>query len=595
MNILNIEHISKIYGEKVIFDDVSLGIHSGDKIGVIGVNGTGKTTLLKIIAKINEPDKGQIICGNRIRVSYLPQNPEFPKKQSILEYVMDGKEHQDWKTESEAKTILTKLGIYDFDEGCDHLSGGQKKRVALARTLVDPTEVLILDEPTNHLDNDMVLWLEEFLNSFRGVLIMVTHDRYFLDRVTNKIVEIDKGKLYEYDTNYSGFVELKVQREEMELATERKRQSLLRVEMEWMKQGIKARGTRQRARTERFEELKNAKGPSMQQNVEMDSISSRLGKTTIELEHISKGFGDKHLINDFSYIVLRDDRIGFIGPNGCGKSTLMKMIMGILKPDEGNITIGDTVKIGYFAQENEDMTGDIRVIDYIRNVAEYIQTMKGQASASQMLDRFLFPPELQYTPLDKLSGGEQRRLYLLKVLMEAPNVLILDEPTNDLDIQTLTILEDYLDTFAGIVITVSHDRYFLDRIVNRIFAFEEGGHLKQYEGGYTDYLEKVKPIAKQEKSKLEKKENNGKKFRKEHQKKLKFTYKEQKEFETIDDDIAKLEEKIEQLDEEIMENATNSGKLAELTQQKEETEEALNKKMDRWVYLNDLAEQIANQ
>lgn len=595
MNILNIEHISKIYGEKVIFDDVSLGIHSGDKIGVIGVNGTGKTTLLKIIAKINEPDKGQIICGNGIRVSYLPQNPEFPKKQSILEYVMDGKEHQDWKTESEAKTILTKLGIYDFDEGCDHLSGGQKKRVALARTLVDPTEVLILDEPTNHLDNDMVLWLEEFLNSFRGVLIMVTHDRYFLDRVTNKIVEIDKGKLYEYDTNYSGFVELKVQREEMELATERKRQSLLRVEMEWMKQGIKARGTRQRARTERFEELKNAKGPSMQQNVEMDSISSRLGKTTIELEHISKGFGDKHLINDFSYIVLRDDRIGFIGPNGCGKSTLMKMIMGILKPDEGNITIGDTVKIGYFAQENEDMTGDIRVIDYIRNVAEYIQTTKGQASASQMLDRFLFPPELQYTPLDKLSGGEQRRLYLLKVLMEAPNVLILDEPTNDLDIQTLTILEDYLDTFAGIVITVSHDRYFLDRIVNRIFAFEEGGHLKQYEGGYTDYLEKVKPIAKQEKSKLEKKENNGKKFRKEHQKKLKFTYKEQKEFETIDDDIAKLEEKIEQLDEEIIENATNSGKLAELTQQKEETEEALNKKMDRWVYLNDLAEQIANQ
>ena len=595
MNILNIEHISKIYGEKVIFDDVSLGIHSGDKIGVIGVNGTGKTTLLKIIAKINEPDKGQIICGNGIRVSYLPQNPEFPKKQSILEYVMDGKEHQDWKTESEAKTILTKLGIYDFDEGCDHLSGGQKKRVALARTLVDPTEVLILDEPTNHLDNDKVLWLEEFLNSFRGVLIMVTHDRYFLDRVTNKIVEIDKGKLYEYDTNYSGFVELKVQREEMELATERKRQSLLRVEMEWMKQGIKARGTRQRARTERFEELKNAKGPSMQQNVEMDSISSRLGKTTIELEHISKGFGDKHLINDFSYIVLRDDRIGFIGPNGCGKSTLMKMIMGILQPDEGNITIGDTVKIGYFAQENEDMTGDIRVIDYIRNVAEYIQTTKGQASASQMLDRFLFPPELQYTPLDKLSGGEQRRLYLLKVLMEAPNVLILDEPTNDLDIQTLTILEDYLDTFAGIVITVSHDRYFLDRIVNRIFAFEEGGHLKQYEGGYTDYLEKVKPIAKQEKGKPEKKESNGKKFQKEHQKKLKFTYKEQKEFETIDDDIAKLEEKIEQLDEEIMENATNSGKLAELTQQKEETEEALNEKMDRWVYLNDLAEQIANQ
>ena len=609
MNILNIEHISKIYGEKVIFDDVSLGIHSGDKIGVIGVNGTGKTTLLKIIAKINEPDKGQIICGNGIRVSYLPQNPEFPKKQSILEYVMDGKEHQDWKTESEAKTILTKLGIYDFDEGCDHLSGGQKKRVALARTLVDPTEVLILDEPTNHLDNDMVLWLEEFLNSFRGVLIMVTHDRYFLDRVTNKIVEIDKGKLYEYDTNYSGFVELKVQREEMELATERKRQSLLRVEMEWMKQGIKARGTRQRARTERFEELKNAKGPSMQQNVEMDSISSRLGKTTIELEHISKGFGDKHLINDFSYIVLRDDRIGFIGPNGCGKSTLMKMIMGILKPDEGNITIGDTVKIGYFAQENEDMTGDIRVIDYIRNVAEYIQTTKGQASASQMLDRFLFPPELQYTPLDKLSGGEQRRLYLLKVLMEAPNVLILDEPTNDLDIQTLTILEDYLDTFAGIVITVSHDRYFLDRIVNRIFAFEEGGHLKQYEGGYTDYLEAKERKGQSletrsdmnggtvqgETSEPEKKKSAADTWKQSRKQKLKFTYKEQKEFDTIDDDIAALEERLEQIDKEMAANATNAGKLRELSDEQQEIQQKLDEKMDRWVYLNDLAEQIENQ
>ena len=586
MNILNIEHISKIYGEKVIFDDVSLGIHSGDKIGVIGVNGTGKTTLLKIIAKINEPDKGQIICGNGIRVSYLPQNPEFPKKQSILEYVMDGKEHQDWKTESEAKTILTKLGIYDFDEGCDHLSGGQKKRVALARTLVDPTEVLILDEPTNHLDNDMVLWLEEFLNSFRGVLIMVTHDRYFLDRVTNKIVEIDKGKLYEYDTNYSGFVELKVQREEMELATERKRQSLLRVEMEWMKQGIKARGTRQRARTERFEELKNAKGPSMQQNVEMDSISSRLGKTTIELEHISKGFGDKHLINDFSYIVLRDDRIGFIGPNGCGKSTLMKMIMGILKPDEGNITIGDTVKIGYFAQENEDMTGDIRVIDYIRNVAEYIQTTKGQASASQMLDRFLFPPELQYTPLDKLSGGEQRRLYLLKVLMEAPNVLILDEPTNDLDIQTLTILEDYLDTFAGIVITVSHDRYFLDRIVNRIFAFEEGGHLKQYEGGYTDYLEAKERKGQSletrsdmnggtvqgETAEPEKKKSAADTWKQNRKQKLKFTYKEQKEYETIEDDIAALETRLGEIDGEMASCARDFVKLNELTEEKTQLE-----------------------
>lgn len=592
MNILNIEHISKMYGEKTLFDDVSLGIHQGDKIGVIGVNGTGKTTLLKIIAGLEETDRGEIICGNGIRISYLPQNPEFPKKQTILSYVMDGKEHQDWKTESEAKTILTKLGVWDFEQETQHLSGGQKKRIALARTLVDPSEVLILDEPTNHLDNDMVLWLEDFLNSFRGVLIMVTHDRYFLDRVTNKIVEIDGGKLYEYETNYSGFVEKKVQREEMEQATERKRQSLLRVEMEWMKQGIKARGTRQRARTERFEALKNAKAPSKQQNVEIDSVSSRLGKKTIELSNISKGFGERQLISDFSYIILRDDRIGFIGPNGCGKSTLMKMIMGILQPDQGEIVIGDTVKIGYFAQENEEMTGDIRVIDYIKNVAEYIDTARGKASASQMLERFLFPPELQYTPLSKLSGGEQRRLYLLKVLMEAPNVLILDEPTNDLDIATLTILEDYLDTFQGIVITVSHDRYFLDRIVQRIFAFEENGKLTQYEGGYTDYLEKTKVTTNVEKPK---EGNKGKKFQKEHQKKLKFTFREQKEFETIDDEIAQLEDRIDHLENEIMQNATNSLKLSELTAKKDETEAKLEEKMDRWVYLNDLAEKIENQ
>ena len=464
--------------------------------------------------------------------------------------------------------------------------------MALARTLVDPTEILVLDEPTNHLDHDMVSWLEEYLGQFKGVLIMVTHDRYFLDRVTNKIVEIDRGKLYEYDVNYSRFLELKVQREEMEMASERKRKSLLRVEMEWMKQGIKARGTRQRARTERFEALKNAKGPEVRQNVEMDSVSSRLGKKTIEFSHVTKGYGGKNLISDFSYIVLRDDRLGFIGPNGCGKSTLMKMLTGSVQPDEGEIIKGETVRIGYFAQENREMESDIRVIDYIRDTAEYIQTAKGQASASQMLERFLFPPELQYTPLCKLSGGEKRRLYLLKVLMEAPNVLILDEPTNDLDIATLTILEDYLDSFQGIVITVSHDRYFLDRIVNRIFAFEKGGKLRQYEGGYTDYLEK----SREKEEPVEKKEKKpAKKFQKEHQKKLKFTFKEQKEYETIDDEIASLEEKLEKLDQEIMENATNSGKLSELTVEKEETERTLEEKMDRWVYLNDLAEKIAQQ
>lgn len=595
MNILNIEHVCKVYGEKTLFDDISLGIHQGDKIGVIGVNGTGKTTLLKIIAGITKPDEGEVIYGNGIRVSYLPQNPEFPKAQTILSYVMEGKLHQDWKTESEAKTILTKLGIYNFEQETDHLSGGQKKRIALARALVDPTEVLILDEPTNHLDNEMVLWLEDFLNTFRGVLIMVTHDRYFLDRVTNKIVEIHGGKLYEYETNYSGFVERKIQREDMEQAAERKRQSLLRVEMAWMRQGVKARGTRQKARTERFEELKSARGPAKQQKVEMDSISSRLGKKTIELKNIEKSFGNQKFISDFSYIMLKDDRIGFIGPNGCGKSTLMKMIMGILEPDHGEIIVGDTVKIGYFAQENKEMSDEIRVIDYIKNVAEYIETAKGKASASQMLERFLFPPQLQYTPLSKLSGGEQRRLYLLKVLMEAPNVLILDEPTNDLDIETLTILEDYLDTFQGIVVTVSHDRYFLDRIVGRIFAFEENGKIVQYEGGYTDYLEKTKSTAKIQKVQKTKIENKPKKFQKEHQKKLKFTFREQKEYETIDDDIAQLEASIEKLDEEILNNATNSLKLSELTVEKEKAEAKLEEKMERWVYLNDLAEKIENQ
>ena len=590
MNIINVEHLYKIYGEKIIFDDASFGIQKGDKIGIVGINGTGKSTLLKMIAGEETPDKGQIIKQNGLKLAYVPQNPVFSEDSTIRSYALK-KGEENWKVESN----LTELNITRFDQKIEHLSGGQKKRVVLAKILSDDFDVLLLDEPTNHLDEAMIRWLEEYLRSYKGTVIMVTHDRYFLDRVTNRILEISHGKMYGYDSDYSGFLELKAQREEMESASERKRQSVLRMELEWAKRGCRARTTKQRARLERLEQLKNGNTPIKDQTVELDSVETRMGKKTIELHHVSKKYGEKVILDDFSYIVLKNQRLGIIGPNGCGKSTLMKMIAGQVIPDSGNIEIGETIKIGYFAQENEDMTGDIRVIDYIRNVAEYIQTTKGQASASQMLDRFLFPPELQYTPLDKLSGGEQRRLYLLKVLMEAPNVLILDEPTNDLDIQTLTILEDYLDTFAGIVITVSHDRYFLDRIVNRIFAFEEGGHLKQYEGGYTDYLEKVKPIAKQEKSKPEKKENNGKKFQKEHQKKLKFTYKEQKEFETIDDDIAKLEEKIEQLDEEIMENATNSGKLAELTQQKEETEEALNEKMDRWVYLNDLAEQIANQ
>ena len=591
MNILNIEHISKTFGDKTIFDDVSLGVHQGDKIGVLGVNGTGKSTLLKIIAGQETADEGEVIFGRGIRTAFLPQNPEFPDGAKVLSYVTEGKHDPDGNEPvSEAKTILTKLGICDFDESVDHLSGGQKKRAALARTLVDPADVLILDEPTNHIDNDMALWLEDYLNRFKGVLIMVTHDRYFLDRVTNKIAEIDEGKLYTYDSNYSGFLALKTQREEMELATERKRQSLLRTELEWVKRGPQGRGTKQKARLDRYEQLKNMEGPREVQNVEMDSVGTRLGKKTIELHRISKAYGEKELIKDFTYILLRDDRLGIIGPNGCGKSTLMKIITGRLAPDTGEVVTGDTVKIGYFAQENEDMEDGIRVIDYIRDVADYIQTPGGKISASQMLERFLFTPSMQYTPLSKLSGGEKRRLYLLKVLMDAPNVLVLDEPTNDLDIATLRVLEDYLDSFQGIVLTVSHDRYFLDRIAGRIFAFEGGGEIKQYEGGYTDYLRAVKP-AEQTKPK----EKTDKKSWKQKDTRLRFSYKEQREYETIDEDIERLEEKIASVGQQMEENASQYTKLAELTEEKSKLEEQLNGKMERWVYLNDLAEKIQAQ
>ncbi len=591
MNILNIEHISKTFGDKTIFDDVSLGVHQGDKIGVLGVNGTGKSTLLKIIAGQETADEGEVIFGRGIRTAFLPQNPEFPDGAKVLSYVTEGKHDPDGNEPvSEAKTILTKLGICDFDESVDHLSGGQKKRAALARTLVDPADVLILDEPTNHIDNDMALWLEDYLNRFKGVLIMVTHDRYFLDRVTNKIAEIDEGKLYTYDSNYSGFLALKTQREEMELATERKRQSLLRTELEWVKRGPQGRGTKQKARLDRYEQLKNMEGPREVQNVEMDSVGTRLGKKTIELHRISKAYGEKELIKDFTYILLRDDRLGIIGPNGCGKSILMKIITGRLAPDTGEVVTGDTVKIGYFAQENEDMEDGIRVIDYIRDVADYIQTPGGKISASQMLERFLFTPSMQYTPLSKLSGGEKRRLYLLKVLMDAPNVLVLDEPTNDLDIATLRILEDYLDSFQGIVLAVSHDRYFLDRIAGRIFAFEGGGEIKQYEGGYTDYLRAGKPA-----EEPKPKEKTDKKSWKQKDTRLEFSYKEQREYETIDEDIERLEEKIISVGQQMEENASQYTRLAELTEEKSKLEEQLNEKMERWVYLNDLAEKIESQ
>lgn len=599
MNILNIEHVSKVFGEKIIFDDVSYGIHQGDKIGIIGINGTGKTTILKIIAGLEEPDEGQVIMQNGLRITYLPQNPEFPPNATILDYVADGKWQKDWATASEAANVLNKLGITNHEEKIEHLSGGQKKRVALARTLVNPADILILDEPTNHIDNEMASWLEDYLRKFKGALVMVTHDRYFLDRVTNKILEISHGKLYSYEANYSKFLELKAQREEMEMAGERKRQSVLRMELEWAKRGCRARSTKQRARLERLEALKNGTAPVTDQRVEMDSVETRMGKKTIELHHVSKSFGEKKVVDDFTYIILRNQRLGIIGPNGCGKSTLMKMIAGILKPDAGEIEWGDTIKIGYFAQEVPDMDRNLRVIDYIREVAEYIPTKDGKISASMMLERFLFDSAMQYTPVEKLSGGEKRRLYLLKVLMEAPNVLILDEPSNDIDIPTLTILEDYLDSFSGIVVAVSHDRYFLDNMADRIFAFEGEGHLVQYEGGYTDYLEarerKLADMPEEEGSLIKKDKSSKNDWKQNRKEKLKFTFKEQREFETIDEDIEKLEERIASLEEEMMKNATNSGKLREIVEEKEAAEKALEEKMDRWVYLNDLAERIEAQ
>ncbi len=597
MNILNIEHVSKIYGEKKIFDDVSYGIHEGDKIGIIGINGTGKTTLLKIIAGLEETDEGEVIKQNGLRITYLPQNPEFPEGATVLDYVVDGKLQMEWNTESEAKTVLNKLSITDHHAPIATLSGGQKKRVALARTLINPADVLILDEPTNHIDNEMALWLEDYLNKFKGVIIMVTHDRYFLDRVTNKILEISHGKLYGYTANYSQFLELKSQREEMELASERKRQSVLRMEIEWAKRGCRARTTKQKARLERLEALKNGKAPVRDATVELESIGTRMGKKTIELHNISKSYGDKTLIKDFEYIVLKNQRLGIIGPNGCGKSTLMKLIVGAIEPDAGSVEIGDTVQIGYFAQEAEEMDPTQRAIDYIKDVADYVPTKDGRITASQLLERFLFDGNLQYTPIGKLSGGEKRRLYLCKILIESPNVLILDEPTNDLDIPTLTILEDYLESFQGIVIAVSHDRYFLDNLVDRIFAFEGDGALKQYEGGYTEYLE-ARQRAEESvavKSVQTAPKMTGKDWKKDQPTKLKFTFKEQKEYDTIDEDIAALEEKIESLDAEMMANATNSAKLSQLTVEKENVEQQLEEKMERWVYLNDLAERIAEQ
>lgn len=593
MNLLTADKISKNYTEKKLLQEVSLGINEGDKIGVIGINGTGKSTLLKLLAGMEEPDEGTVTKGNHVRTEYLAQNPEFEDNKTILENVTRHLRHasEGWNVEGEAKVMLGKLGITDLEMLSSQMSGGQRKRAALVRTLLTPADILILDEPTNHLDNEMAEWLEGFLQSFRGAFIMITHDRYFLDKVTNKIAEIDKGKLYTYETNYTGFLQLKLEREEMALATERKKKALYRQDLEWMMRGARARSTKQKAHIQRFEELRDREKIEIDGKVEITTLSSRLGKKTIEINNISKSYGDKLLIKDFTYIFLKQDRIGIVGGNGAGKSTLLKMIVGEEDYDNGNIEIGPTVQIGYFSQECESMNPSWKVIDYIRDVAEYVETEDGSVSAAQMLERFLFTGAMQHAPIEKLSGGERRRLYLLKILMAAPNVLILDEPTNDLDIQTLRILEDYLDHFPGIVITVSHDRYFLDRVVKRIFAFQGNGVVRQFEGGFTDYwnvIQKENTEVKQDVS-LDK---PRKKYEKVREKKLKFTYKEEREYETIDEDIANLEEEIQKFEKEILANSRDFVKLQELTNQKEELERQLEEKMDRWVYLNDLAEKI---
>ena len=576
---------------------------------MIGVNGMGKSTLLKVVAGIEEADAGKISMGNQVKICYLPQTPVFTPGTTILQAAVGGnmEEWNRWTIEADARSMLNQLGFADYEEKVEHMSGGQKKRVALVNALLTPADILILDEPTNHLDNAMSEWLENYLISFRGAVLMVTHDRYFLDRIATRIVEVDKGKLYSYPGNYAKFVELKEERQNMALATERKRKSLLRTELEWLHRGARARSTKQKAHIDRIQAMQEMKDIQEEKQVLLTSTASRMGNKTIELSDISKSYGNHLLIRDYNYIFLKNDRIGIIGPNGCGKTTLLKIINGIVKPDTGTIEIGQTIRIGYFSQENEYMDDSMKVIDYVKEAGEYIQTSDGRITASQMLERFLFEGAIQWSKIEKLSGGEKRRLYLLRILMSAPNVLILDEPTNDLDIQTLTILENYLDGFDGIIIVVSHDRYFLDRTVRRIFAFEGEGAIRQYEGGYSDYLIRkeleglpdmtvksmgVGSAVQTEKSGSENSAEDSRATWKKHDKKLKFSYKEQREFETIDEEITALEEKIEVLDAQMLENASNSVKLNELLEKKEEVSQQLDEKMDRWVYLNDLNEQI---
>jgi len=589
--LLTAEKIYKSHGGRPILNGISLYLNEGDKIGVIGVNGIGKSTFLNILAQQEEPDEGTITRSAAVRIEYLRQNPEWDESLTLLEHVFKGTSLNVRETkEYEAKTILTKLGLTEFDKPVSELSGGQRRRASIAAALIHPCEILILDEPTNHLDNKMTEWLEAYLEKFTGALVMVTHDRYFLDRVVNRIVEIDKGNLYSYQANYTKYLELKAEREDMAAATGRKNRSILRREYEWLMQGPKARGTKSRERIARYHDLSGKITTAENKNLEMSSISKRLGRKTIDIKNISKAFGGRLLIDHFEGVLPRDARIGIIGPNGCGKSTFLNILSGRLFPDEGEVDFGETVRVGYFSQDNADMDMSLRVIDYIRNIRETIETADGNISASQMLEKFLFTPDQQRTEIRRLSGGERRRLYLLGILMDAPNILLLDEPTNDLDITTLTILEDYLSTFKGAVIAVSHDRYFLDKVADTIYSFDGNGKIRAFVGNYSEYCEergqeeavrvpenKIKPSAERAPSR---------------ERKLKFTFNEQREYDRIDMDIAELEERIREAEGKIQDEASNYVALQEWMSKKDELEKQLEEKTGRWVYLSELAEKI---
>ncbi len=612
MNIVTLEKINKTYGDKVIFKDVTFGIEDNDKIGIVGINGAGKSTLLNLIIDKAYAESGKIVLNNSLRIEHLPQKIEFDIKLNLLENVLYSRSYKKvmWEFEGEAKNLLHKTGLTDYTVSVDKLSGGELKKAAIAKIMIQPSDLLILDEPTNHLDSDTITDLENYLKSYKGAIFMVTHDRYFLDKVTNKILEVDKGNVYIYEGNYEKYIELKMAREQMLIATEQKNMNIYRKELAWIQRGARARSTKQKAHIQRFEALRDREKIVVDSDVEMNFVNSRLGKKIIELEGINKSFGDRQLIKDFTYTFLKDDRIGIVGNNGAGKSTLLKIIVGEITPDKGNVDIGTTVKIGYFSQMSEELQGNERVIDYIKDIAEYIETPDGKISATKMLEKFLFTSELIYSPVSKLSGGERRRLHMLRVLMAAPNVLILDEPSNDLDIKTLAILEDYLDNFPGVVIVVSHDRYFMDRVVKRIFAFE-GDEINQYEGNYSDYMDRVaigeakgygttindsgiNMTASELQAEKEAKKAENIAAWKNKEKKIKFTYKEQKEYEVIDDVIAKLESDIEQCDKDMSKYATDFVKLREISELKEKLEADLELKMDRWVYLNDIAEQMGN-